>query len=50
MPLFYCQNYFLILENLSIAIQILIAKSYLIIKILKLELNNKFILKSYRGI
>lgn len=47
---FYCQNYPLALENLSIAEKIVIARVYPVVTSLKLKPNNKFNLEAYRGI
>lgn len=50
LPQLCSQNYFLALENLSIAQKIIIARAHLIITILKLRPNNKFNPGSYRKI
>lgn len=45
-----CQNYFLLLENLSIAKTAVITRAYLVVIILKLKPNNIFNLRAYRKI
>ena len=47
---FYCQYYPSLLEEFTSAEETVIAKTYLVITILKLKPNNKFNLGSYKNV